>query len=421
MHKRIVRSDGSVVILTPRHESQSVTWEIMFKVGSRQERKSINGVSHFIEHLMFKGTKKRPDTQVLSRELDSVGAEYNAFTGKDHTGYYIQTDAKNIKLGVDMLSDMLHHAKFDPAEMERERSVIVEELNMYRDNPVMRIDEIFETLLFKGSPLGWEIGGPRRVIRSLSHKDLLSFKNRFYYPGNMVIGLAGKFTEAQALKLIDRYFPVKKKKDKAAIKKVALAQDKPRIIIERKKTDQVQLMLGFPGFSYNHKDAHSLMVLSVIMGGTMSSRLFIQIRERKGLAYRVRAMSESFEDTGYFAVQAGLDKQRIYEALEAIKDELVLVKKKGVTGEELRRAKDNIRGRLILKFERPSSYLSYLMSQEILTNRIDDLEQMLSKIERVKLKDVKRVAQRIISWRKANLALIGPFTDKKKFLTIVQS
>lgn len=421
MHKKIVRSDGSVVILVPRHESQSVTWEIMFKVGSRQEQRSINGVSHFIEHLMFKGTKKRPNTQVLSRELDSVGAEYNAFTSKDHTGYYIQTDARSMQLGVDMLSDMLHNSLFEKKEMERERSVIVEELNMYRDNPMMRIDEIFEETMFKGSSLGWDIGGPREVIKSVPHEKLIRFKDKFYYPGNMVIGLAGGFKEDKALKLIDRYFPVKSKQKKATIQRLRLHQDKPRLTIEHKKTDQVQLMLGFPGFSRTHKDADALMLLSVIMGGTMSSRLFINIRERKGLAYVVRSTSEAYEDVGYFAVHAGLDKARIDEALVAIKDELVKVAKKGVTTEEFKRAKDNIRGRLTLKFEKPSNYLSYLMSQELLTNKMLTLEEQLDKIEKVKRTDINRVAASIIRWKKANLALIGPFADKKRFLKLIQN
>ncbi len=415
MHKKIVRSDGSVIVLVPRQESQSVTWEIMFKVGSRQEQRSINGVSHFIEHLMFKGTKKRPNTKTISRELDSVGAEYNAFTGKDHTGYYIQTDKDHLQLGIDMLSDMLHNSLFEKKEMERERSVIVEELNMYRDNPMMRIDEIFEETIFKGSPLGWDIGGPREVIKSVPYEKLIHFRDRFYYSSNMVIGLSGNFKEDKALKLIHRYFPVRTKRAKASITKLRLNQEKPRVTIEEKKTDQIQLMLGFPGFSHTHKDADALMLLSVIMGGSMSSRLFINIRERKGLAYRVGATSEAFEDLGYFAVFAGLDKSRIDEALTAIRDELLLVAKKGVTGEEFKRAKDNVRGRLILKFEKPSSYLSYLMSQELLTNKIYGLDERLERIEKVTRADVNRVARSVIKWKKANLALIGPYKDKKRF------
>src|SRR3989344_7329590 len=252
MYKRIVRDDGSIVILVPSQESKSVTWDIMFKVGSRQESKKINGVSHFIEHLMFKGTKKRPTTKALSKELDAVGAEYNAFTGTDHTSYYIMPDAGHIELGVDMLSDMLRNSKFEKKEMERERGVIVEELNMYRDNPMMRIDEIFESTIFKGAPLGWEIGGPRSVIKSVPHESLLRFKDAYYYPGNMVLGLAGHFDEKKALKLINRYFSVRTKKSKAQITPFRFHQTKPVANLEYKETDQVQLMLGFPGYAHRH-------------------------------------------------------------------------------------------------------------------------------------------------------------------------
>ncbi|OGY89144.1 MAG: hypothetical protein A3B30_01415 [Candidatus Komeilibacteria bacterium RIFCSPLOWO2_01_FULL_52_15] len=420
MYKRISRRDGSVIILVPRHETHSVTWEVMYKVGSRHEQRSVNGVSHFIEHLMFKGTKKRPTTKALSKELDAVGAEYNAFTSKDNTSYYIQTDASHLELGVDMLSDMLRHSKFERKEMERERGVIVEELNMYRDNPAMRIDEIFETTIFSGSSLGREIGGPREVIKSVPHEKLVSYKDRFYYPGNMVIGLAGAFKEDRALRLINRYFPEGKRKAKASITKFVFAQAKPRVRIEFKETDQVQMMLGFPGYPHRHKNLDALTLLSVIMGGTMSSRLFIQIRERKGLAYVIRSSAESFEDTGYFAVHAGLDKSRMDEAIKAIRDELVRMSRHGVSRDELRRAKDNIRGRLILKFERANSYLSYLMGQELLTNRILNLDERLRQLDAVTYDHVNRVARKVVSWKQANLGLIGPYRDKGHFLKLLK-
>lgn len=420
MYKRIVRKDGSVILLVPRKESKSTTFEIMFKVGSRQELKRMNGSSHFIEHLMFKGTRKRPTTKHISKELDAIGAEYNAFTGKDHTGYYVQADMAHLPLSIDMLSDMLHHSKFDPKEVERERGVIVEELNMYRDNPMMRIDEIFESCIFAGSPLGWEIGGPREVIKSVRRNDLVAFMKKNYYSGNMVLGISGNFDEAKAIGLLNKYFPIRTKRAKATVKPFHFKQSKARIMLEYKDTDQVQLMLGFPGLSHKHSGSDALSLLSVIMGGNMSSRLFISIRERKGLAYVVRAMSESFEDTGYFAVRAGLDKARIYPALKAIKEELVRVAKHGVTTEEMRRAKDNIKGRLILKFEESSSYLSFLMSQELLTPRVDSLDKALARLEAVSKESVNRIARTLIRWDKANIGLIGPFKDKQPFLDILK-
>lgn len=416
MHKRIVRPDGSVVMLVPRKESQSVTWEIMFKVGSRQESKKINGVSHFIEHLMFKGTKKRPTTKALSKELDAVGAEYNAFTAKDHTGYYITTDASHIELGVDVLSDMLRNSKFKKKEMDRERGVIVEELNMRRDNAMIRIDEVFEMIMLKGSSMEWDVGGPHQVIRSISHENLIAFKNKYYYPGNMVIGVAGRFDEQKILRYINRYFPVRSPQKKAEIRPVKFAQTKPRISIEYKQTDQAHLMLGFPGYPHLHKNLDALILFSTIMGGTMSSRLFLSIRERKGLAYDIRSTSEAFEDVGYFAIQGGFNKERVYEGLDAIRVELDRVKKSGVTRNELKMAKDNIRGRLTLRFENSSSYLSFLVSQELLTDRVFSLEERLARLDKATLDDVNRVARNVIRWKLANLALIGPYKGAARFL-----
>lgn len=419
MYKRIMRRDGSVVILVPRRESQSVTWDIAFKVGSRHETNAVNGISHFIEHLMFKGTKKRPNTKIISRELDSVGAEYNAFTSKDNTGYYIETDAAHLELGIDMLSDMLQHSLFDKREMDRERGVIVEELNIYRDNPAMRIDEVFERCIFGATPLGMEIGGPREVIKTIPHAKLVAFQKKHYHPGNMVIGVAGHFDEARVLALINKYFPVRSRSPRTRTAPMKIAVNRPRVTLEYKDTEQARLMIGFPGYGRLHPKTDAASLFSVIMGGTMSSRLFITIRERKGLVYDIRATNEAYEDVGYFAVTAGFDKGKVFEGVSAIKQELVKVAAKGVTAEELKRAKDNIHGRLILRFERPSVYLSFLMSQELLSKRIETLEQKLSRLSKVTRPEVNAVAHALVRWEKANLALIGPYKESKAFLKAI--
>lgn len=419
MYKRIHRRDGSVVVLVPRADAQSVTWEIMFKVGSRQETAHSSGVSHFIEHMMFKGTKKRPSTKIISRELDAVGAHYNAFTSKDHTGYYVQSDAKHLNLGIDILSDMLRHSLFDPQEMNRERNIILEEISIYQDNPMLRIDEVFEKCIFGATPLARDILGPRTVIQTLPQSALVQYKRRYYYPGNMVIGLAGKFDEKRAVQMIDKYFPVGLKKARARIQSAKITNAKPHIALEYKDTNQIQCMIGFPGFKRKHPDADALTLFSVIMGGTMSSRLFISIRERQGLAYDIRAGSEAYEDVGYFAIRGGFDKEKVFKAITAIKKELDRVAQRGITKDELRRAKDNIRGRMVLHFENPSSYLSFLATQELLTSTIKSLEERLDGLERVTVDHVNRAARSVIRWSRAHLALIGPYKDEKRFLDVL--
>lgn len=422
MFKRIQRPDGSVIILAPKKDTKAVTFQVLYKVGSRNEGPSINGASHFVEHLMFKGTKKRPNTKIISRELDGIGAMYNAFTGKDHTGYYIKADATHLELAIDVLSDMLRHSIFDPKEVEKERGVIIEEINMYEDNPMMHIEDMFEELVYKGTPLARPIAGPREVIKKVSRDSLHNYKQKFYYPGNMVLGLAGAFDEVKAERLLKRYLPIEKKlTNKFLNPRAKFKQNSPRVKIAVKNVEQVQAILGFPGLHLRHKDLPALMVLANILGGNMSSRLFINVRERQGLCYSIRASADSNEDLGTFYVASGLDKKRLIPALELIKSELNRIKKIPVTSEELKRAKENIRGTSILRLESASTYLAYLQTQELLLNKIETLEEKLAKIQQVTRADVLRVAKHLIRWRQSNLAIIGPYKNNRQFIKLLQA
>lgn len=421
MFKRIVRKDGKVIILVPKQDTKAVTFEVLYKVGSRQENLKNNGASHFVEHLMFKGTSKRPDTATISKELDGIGAEYNAFTGKDHTGYYIRADSSHLGLAGDMLSDMLNNSKFDKDDIDRERGVIVEEINMYEDNPMYYVEDVFENLLYQGSTLGKSIAGPRANIYNMSRTALYNYYQKYYYNGNAVIGVAGKFNETQVLKLVDKLFPVKQKKARVKIKSVSLTkQVQPRINIIKRDLEQVQLMLGFPSLASTDKNYLASQVLSNILGGTMSSRLFLEIREKRGLCYFVRSQVQGYEDISSLAIQAGLNKEKIYSALQAIKDELNKIKDQGITPEELKRAKENIRGRLILKLESASSQLNFLAGQEMLGQKIKDLETKLLKLDKITINQINNISKQIINWSSSNLAIIGPFDKKQKFLQILK-
>jgi len=416
MFKRILRKDGSVIILLPRTDTQAVTFEVMYKVGSRQESKALNGVSHFVEHLMFKGTKKRPNTAAIAKELDGVGAEYNAFTGKDHTGYYITADARHLKLAIEMLSDMLHNSKFDPVEMDRERGVIIEEINMYEDNPLMYIEDLFEQVTFRGTSLGRDIAGPRENIRNISREQLHGYYKKYYYPSNAIFGIAGKFSEEQAVKLVDRYFPIGSKRQRVKINKIKkIKQAQPGVIVKHQKAEQVQLVLGWRGISVVNPNYIFPRVIGNILGGNMSSRLFIEIRERMGLCYSIKSWVHGYEDISAFRIQAGLNKDKIEEAVMAIKSEVSKMKNKGISNEELSRAKENIRGRMILSLENASNHLSFLTSQEILGKKLEDLEDVFAKLNKVTRKDVNNAIKRLINWKQVNLAIIGPFKDKNKF------
>ena len=421
MYKRIIRRDGSVIILAPQKETKTITFELLFKVGSRQENIQNNGVSHFIEHLMFKGTKRRPSTAAIAKELDGVGAYYNAFTGKEYTGYYITLSNSHLSLAVDMLSDMLHNSKFDKEEMDRERGVIIEEINMYEDNPMMYIEELFENILFGGTSLGKSIAGPRINIKNVSHQVLYNYYQKYYYHGNSIIGLAGNFQEKRALKLINQLFPISARQ--ARVKNFTLPSFKQAQAIVKivdRDLEQVQLMLGWRTTSIDTKEFVFNQILANILGGTMSSRLFINIRERKGLCYFINAEISGYEGKSAFTIHAGLNKIKILEALEAIKQELNNVSKKGISAEELSQAKENIKGRMVLKMESSSAHLNFLISQEVIGQPIKSLDQKLKELDKVSFKEINGLARNIFNWSKANLVIIGPFKNKNEFVNILK-
>lgn len=422
MFKKIVRKDGLTIILVPKADTKAATFQVLYKVGSRQENATNNGVSHFVEHLMFKGTQKRPNTGAISRELDSVGAEYNAFTGKDYTGYYIKASSENIGLSVDMLSDMLHNSLFDSKLIDPERGVIIEEINMYEDNPLMHVGDVFENLLYQGTTLGKSIAGPRKNIQNISRSALYNYHKKYYYNGNTIIGVAGKFDAAKVLALINKYFPVSGKSPRVKANKVVLKkQNSPRVSIVKRDLEQVQLILGFKSPSEKDKRYLTSQVLANIMGGNMSSRLFLNIREKRGLCYFIRGEINGYEDISSLTVHAGLNKTKIYEALKAIKELLHDLKAHGVSKEEVIKAKKNLRGHLILRLEDSTNYLSFLMSQEFLGQEIKSLEAKLLELDKISLGQVNKLAQEIIDWRLANLAIIGPFASQNKFLNILKN
>ncbi len=417
MFKKKILKNGVRLITAPIAGTEAATVLVLYKVGSRYETKEVNGISHFIEHMMFKGTTKRPDTLAISRDLDSVGAEYNAFTSRDHTGYYIKIEQDKIELALDILSDMLFNSKFDEGEIRREAGVISEEIRMYEDNPIMFIEDLFEQTIFGDHPLGWKISGDIETVKSFNRKKMLEYRDKYYQPNNLVIGLAGKFGDKEVA-LAEKYFgfsgakvePIFNKFDFGAAKSAG-----PKIKIQYKETEQVQLALGFPGFSYFDPEIYALQLLAIILGGYMSSRLFISIREKKGLCYFIKSFVNVYEDVGNLVIQSGLDKTRITAAIEAIFEELDKVAKKGVEKEELERAKECIKGRLVLALEDSSQVADWFAKQELLTKEILTPEEKLKKIFAVTAVDVQKVAKEVMQKKKMSLALIGPFRDEVPF------
>ncbi|MFH1367354.1 MAG: pitrilysin family protein [Patescibacteria group bacterium] len=416
MYKLLTLKNQAKLILASRHETKAVTVLVLFKVGSRNESQKLNGLSHFLEHMLFKGTKRRPNTLAISRALDQVGADYNAFTTKDHTGFYIKVYHKKIELAIDMLSDILFHSKFSPEEMKKEKGVIIEEINMYEDNPLLYIEDLMERTLFGSGSLGRLIIGPRENIRGFSRGSLVKYHQTFYQPKNMLLAVAGQYEEPRVLELINKYFIGNNAKARIPkISKFKIRQRKPQVTLKYQKTEQVQLGLGFPAFSYFDKNLYSLYLLSVILGGSMSSRLFIEVREKRGLCYYIKTMPNVYEDTGLLYIQAGLDKTRIFEALGVLWQELVKIRKQGVTPAELKRAKDFIKGKLVLELEESSEIAAFLAKQQLMTGKIEKPEEKFKKIDTVTLGSIKKAAHLVIQKKLINLVVIGPFTRKNEF------
>lgn len=412
--------NGLRVITVPMKGTETATVMIMAGAGSRYETEKEAGLSHFIEHMFFKGTKKRPTALAISEELDSVGGEFNAFTSKDATAYYAKVDFKHFETALDVISDMYLNSKIAEEEIKRERGTILQELNMYEDTPMRSVSDVFENLLYGKSPLGRDIIGYKKTIKAFQRKDFINYMKRFYTANNSVVCIAGKFNEKEIMNQIKKYFSKVKTDGLPAPKKITEKQSNPEIKIKHKKTDQTHLVLGVRAYDYNHKDRFALSVLAVILGGNMSSRLFIEVRERRGLAYSVKTGVEAFSDCGYFATQAGVEHKNLEKTVEIILKEYKKIASEKVGEKELQKAKDYINGKSVMNFESSDEVAMFFIGQEVKRKKIMPMESIIKMINKVTANDVLRVAQDIFKPGKLNLAVIGPHKDGKKLEKLIK-
>jgi len=415
--------NGLTLITIPMDHLDSVTTLVGVGAGSRYETRKINGISHFLEHMFFKGSKKYPTAEVISNLVDGIGAVNNAATSKEWTYYWIKSSAKHLELSTDILSSMLKESLLDAEEVRREKGVIIEELRMYRDNPTRYIWDLYENLQFGDQPLGWDIGGDEKTINSLERGDFVKYMDSLYSPKNMVVVFAGKLPK-DIEKLTEKYFsdlPEKSSFKAPSYKKQK--QTKARVNIFYKKTDQANLVLGVEGYNRYDKRRYAARILATILGEGMSSRLFMQVRERRGLAYHVSADHESYLDTGAFTAYAGLKLEKVFEGLEVIKSELERTLKEEVTPDELKKAKEMIRGRLALRSESTNFLAEHFGVKFILDKELESFDEYLKHIDAVTLKDVQDVAKDLFKKDRYNLQLIGPFKEKEsaKFTRILNS
>lgn len=396
------------MVRVPLRNTETITILLLIKTGSKNETDKTRGISHFLEHMFFKGTKKRPTTLDISKKLDAVGGVYNAFTGKEYTGFWVKVNAMNFDLALDVISDMILNSKFSEVEIDKERGTIIEEMNMYQDNPIMYVPTLFESLLYKGQPLGFDEIGTRETINSVKRKDFLDYYDQFYTGDNMVLTICGNIKEKSLNAKIEKYFKNISNKKSAGQQGATDIQSSPEKTINFRKTDQSHICLGVRGYSIDDEKRYALSLLSTILGGNMSSRLFISVRERNGLAYYINTSCESYKDVGYLVTQAGLSNEKCLKAIGIILEEYKRIRDNGATKEELAKAKAYLKGRMTIALESSDSMASFVAMQELYSGKILTPREKFDKIDSVTLKDIRQVSNDVFQSERLNLAMIGP-------------
>lgn len=413
--------NGLRIVFSPMPETDTASVFVMTGTGSRYENEKENGLAHFLEHMFFKGTKKRRNAKAISEELDAIGSQYNAFTSKDRTAYYAKVASKYFDVALDVIGDIFLNSTLPAKEIEKERGAVIQEIDMYEDMPMQSIDNIFDALLYGPEhPLGRTILGPKENIRSFTRQEFIAYHKRNYVPSNTVVALAGNFSEREALKKIKKMFGSVKRAKAPEYLAFASSQNSARVAIKEKKTDQTQFMLGMPAYPFLHKDEYALIVLSAVLSGGMSSRLFTEVREKRGLAYSISAWAERYPDTGHFVVQAGVEHAKLEEALRVVLKELKKLKQRKVPAAEFKKVKSQFEGGLALSLETSNQVAGGAASSLISVGRVRTLEETLKAIEKVTPEDVQRVAKDIFTSERLNLAVIGPHSNDKQLLSTLK-
>jgi len=411
-HKTNLKN-GLRIITVPDKKAQTATVLLLVGAGSKYETKENNGISHFLEHMFFKGTKKRQNALRVAETLDKIGGAYNAFTSKEYTGYWAKVSKEHLGLALDWVCDIFLNSKIESKEIEKEKGVIVEELNMYLDTPMQYIEELWEKLLYGDQPAGRETIGLKKNIQRFQRKDFMNYLTNHYSSKNTIICIAGNFDPKNILSKVKNYFKNINKKNPISKDKVLVKQKEPKILLHYKKTDQTHLCLGVRGYDIFNSKKYIQQILAVILGGNMSSRLFASIREKRGLAYYVRTYSETYTDSGYLMTQAGIPHKAVGEVIRLIIDEYRRISEEKISIDELQKAKDYIKGISSIRLEPSDAKASFYGMQELLEGQVLTLREKFKMIDKVSREDVQAIAKEMFQSNKLNLALITPQQKSK--------
>lgn len=411
-YKRLVLPNGLRVLLVPQKDALTATALVLVAAGSKYETKEINGLSHFLEHMCFKGTKRRPKAIQISSALDGLGAEYNAFTSQEWTGYFAKVRAEKAYDALELISDLYVNPVFDAQEMEKEKGVVIEEINMYEDLPPRRVQELFTQLLYGDQPAGWDIAGKKEIIARLTREQLIAYRTAHYVAKGTIVVIAGAFDEKRVLHEMQLHFMDISRAKKAGKLATKEHQTKPAILVQFKKSDQSHFVLGCRAFDAHDKRRYALEVFSDALGGGMSSRLFEKVRNELGAAYYVKAGADLSSDHGFLAVSVGAHHDKLLQVVTAVLKEMQSLAETPMGKEELTRVKDHLAGRILLGLETSDALGTYYGGQEILGEKIETPQQLTERIQKVTAKDVQAIGRLLADNAKLNCALIGPVKNE---------
>jgi predicted Zn-dependent peptidase len=418
--KKITLPNGLRILLVPQQQSLAASVLILVEAGSEYESKRTNGLSHFLEHMMFKGTTNRPQVGQIAEELAGLGAQSNAFTSQEYTGYWAKAEARKLPKILDIVSDLYLNPVFNHGEIEKERGVVVEEINMYEDLPQRKVHRIFTGLMYGDQPAGWSVTGEKEVIKKFAKDDFQKYRRERYVPQGTLVVVAGKFNERVVVKKIKEDFGGLPKKTASRKSKTKEVQKKPRVATHFKDSGQSHLILGFRAFNLFDERRYALDVLADVLGGGMSSRLFKRVREQMGAAYYVGSDADLSLDHGVFMVAAGVEHGKTEVVLRAILDECRRLCDELIPEKELRRSKEHMIGSVILGLETSDELANFYGGQELLTKKIVSPEELIKRVNAVTPEEIRSVARSIFKNEKLNFAIIGPNKDKKKLEKIVK-
>jgi predicted Zn-dependent peptidase len=411
-------SNGLRLITAPMPHTRSVTVSVYVGAGSRYETAQEAGISHFVEHLCFKGTAKRPNAQLISEAIDGVGGILNAATDREYTVYYAKVARPHLELALDVLSDLVQSPLFDAKEIEKERKVVLEELASVADSPGQQADLLLDELLWPGQPLGWDVAGTDSSVSGLTREMVLDYVRRQYVPNNMVVAVAGNIEEDEVAAALEQSLGAMTEGAPQAWFPALNGQTEPRCSVLYKRTEQTHIALGMHALPMHHPDRYAIDLLSVLFGESMSSRLFMELRERQGLCYDVNSYVSHFLDTGSFGVYAAVDPSNAVQAVGALMAELKRLAE-GVPADELHKARELAKGRLLLRMEDTRSVSGWLGGQDILTGQIESPEEVVARLDAVTPDDLARVVGSLLRREELNLAVVGPHRSDRRFLPLL--